>query len=55
MDFVGLEDQKVNVKEGEKLNKYLDLARELKNLCILKATLIPIVIAVPWNSPQESG
>ena len=30
-DFSVLADHRINLKEGEKKNKYLDLARELKN------------------------
>ena len=32
------------MKECEKRNKYLDLARELKKLWNMKVTIIPIVI-----------
>ena len=32
MDFVMSVDHRVKVKEGKKLNEYLDLARELKKL-----------------------
>ena len=37
-------DQKVKLKECEKRDKYLDLARELKKLWNMKVTIIPIVI-----------
>ena len=37
-------DQKVKLKESEKKDKYLHLARELKNLWNMKVTVIPIVI-----------
>ena len=33
----------VKVKVGEKLDKYLDLARELKNLCNMKVTVITVI------------
>ena len=33
-----------NLKESEKKDKYLDLARELKNLWNMKVTIAPIVI-----------
>ena len=32
------------MKENEKKDKYLDLARESKTLCNMKVTIIPIVI-----------
>ena len=32
MDFAILADQRINVKENEKLDKYLDLARGLERL-----------------------
>ena len=35
---------RVKLKENEKKDKYLDLARELKKLWNMKATVIPIVI-----------
>ena len=34
----------MKLKESEKRDKYLDLARELKKLWNLKVTIIPIVI-----------
>ena len=37
-------DHGMKLKEWEKRNKYLDLARELKNLWNMKVTIIPIVI-----------
>ena len=37
-------DHKRNLKESEKKDKYLDLARELKKLWNMKVTIVPIVI-----------
>ena len=37
-------DQKINLKESEKKDKYLDLARELIKLWNIKVTIVPIVI-----------
>ena len=34
----------IKLKECEKKDKYLDLARELKKLLIMKVTIVPIVI-----------
>ena len=36
----------MNLRECEKKNKYFDLARELKKLCNMKVTIVPIVIGV---------
>ena len=44
MNFVVLADCRVKLKESEKRDKYLDLARELKNLWNMKVTVILIVI-----------
>ena len=37
-------DPRINLKESEKKDKYLDLARELKKLWDTKVTIVPIVI-----------
>ena len=37
-------DHRKNMKECEKKDKYLDLARELKRLWNMKVTIVPIVI-----------
>ena len=44
MEFAVLADHRVQLEESEKKHKYLDLARELKNLWNMKVTFIPIVI-----------
>ena len=44
MDFAIPADYRVKLKESEKKNKYLDLARELKKLWNMKVTFIPIII-----------
>ena len=38
------QDHRINLKESEKKDKYLDLARELKKLWNMKVTIMPIVI-----------
>ena len=43
-DFVVPVDHRINLKESEKKDKYLDLARELKKLWNMKVTIVPIVI-----------
>ena len=45
VDFAVLADHWVKLKESEKKDKYLDLARELKKLWNMKVTFIPIVIS----------
>ena len=37
-------DHRINLKESEKKDKYLDLVRELKKLWNMKVTMVPIVI-----------
>ena len=44
VDFAVPADHRIKLKECEKKNKYLDLARELKKLWNMKVTIVPIVI-----------
>ena len=44
VDFTVPADHRIKLKECEKRDKYLDLARELKKLWNMKVTIIPIVI-----------
>ena len=44
VDFAVLVDHRINLKECEKKDKYLNLARELKKLSNVKVTVVPIVI-----------
>ena len=44
MEFAVSIEYRIKLKESEKKDKYLDLARELKNLWNMKVTIIPIVI-----------
>ena len=44
VDFPVPADHRVKLKECEKKDKYLDLARELKKLWNMQVTIIPIVI-----------
>ena len=37
-------DHRIRLKECEKKDKYLDLARELKKLWNMRVTIVPIVI-----------
>ena len=44
VDFAVPADYRIKLKEYEKKDKYLDLARELKKLRNMKVTIAPIVI-----------
>ena len=44
VDFAVPANHRINLKENEKKDKYLDLARELKKLWNMKVTIVPIVI-----------
>ena len=44
VDFAVPADHRIKLKECEKKDKYLDLARELKKLWNMKVTIVPIVI-----------
>ena len=46
VDFAVTADHRINLKEGEKRDKYLNLARELKKLWNMKVTIVPILIGV---------
>ena len=44
VDFAVSADYRIKLKESEKRDKYLDLAREFKKLWNMKVTIVPIVI-----------
>ena len=44
VDFAVPTDPRINLKESEKKDKYIDLAREIKKLWNMKVTILPIVI-----------
>ena len=44
IDFAVPADPRIILKESEKKDKYLGLARELKKLWNMKVTIVPIVI-----------
>ena len=46
VDFAVPVDHRIKLKECEKKDKYLDLARELKKLWNMQVAIIPIVIGV---------
>ena len=43
VDFAVPSDHRIKLKESEKRDKYLDLARQLKKLWNMKVTIISIV------------
>ena len=51
MDFAVPADHRVKLKENEKIDKYLDLARELKKLWNMKVK--PIVVGALGTVPKR--
>ena len=51
MDFAVPADHRVKLKENEKMDKYLDLARELKMLWNMRVKVIPIVVGALGTVP----
>ena len=44
IEFAVPADHRINLKESDTKDKYLDLAREIKKLWNTKVTIVPIVI-----------
>ena len=55
VDFAVPADHRVKRKENEKMDKYLDLARELKKLWNMKVKVIPIVVGALGTVPKGIG
>ena len=55
MDFANPADQKVKMKESEKIDQYLDFDRELKKQWNIRMTVIPIVISALGTIPKGLG
>ena len=53
VDFAVPVNHRINLKESEKKDKYLDLARELKKLWNVKVTIVPIVIGALGTITKE--
>ena len=53
VDFAVPADHRIKLKECEKRDKYLDLARELKKLWNMKVTIIPIVVGAFGTLTKE--
>ena len=47
MDFSVQVDHRVKIKESKKIDKYLDLVRELRKLKNIKVTVILIIVGAP--------
>ena len=55
VDFAVPADHRIKLKECEKKDKYLDLARELKKLWNMPVTIIPIAIGAFWTVTKGTG
>ena len=53
VDFTVPADHRIKLKEYEKRDKFIDLAREMKNLWNMKVTIIPIVIGAFGTVTKE--
>ena len=53
VDFTVPADQRVKLENSEKRKKYLKFVWELKKVCNVKATVIPIVIGVLYTFSKE--
>ena len=53
IDFAIHYDSRVNNKEMEKIEKYHDLARELRKLWNMKVKVIPIIIGTLGTTPRQ--
>ena len=52
VDFAVPYDTKVNTKEVEKIEKYQDLARELRKLWNMKVSIIPVIVGALETTPK---
>ena len=52
MDFAVPADHRVKIKENKKIDKYLELAGELKKMWNMRLIVIPIVIGVLGTVPK---
>ena len=55
VDFAVPADHRVKLKENEKMDKYLDLARELKKLWNMKSESDTNCSWCTWNGPKRIG
>ena len=52
IDFAVPYDNRVDNKEAEKIDKYQDLAREIKRLWSTQVKIIPVVVGVLGTTPS---
>ena len=52
IDIAVPDDSRVEVKENEKVQKYQDLARELRKLWQVKVKVVPVVVGVLGTIPK---
>ena len=52
IDFAIPYDSRVNKKEAEKIEKYQDLAREIKRLWNTQVKIVPVVIGALGTTPR---
>ena len=55
MDIVVLVDHRVKIKESKNIDKYLDLARELKKTWNTRVTVIPVVLKTTLKGLEKVG
>ena len=68
IEWILLFQRRMKMKESKKINKYLDIARELKKLWLIKVSVIPIIVyaleavckglkkkRINWKSKIKSG
>ena len=53
VDFATLATLKVKIKVSEKIDKYVDLAKELKKLWNMRMTVIPIAVGAFGMDPKD--
>ena len=52
MGFAITAEHRIKIKESEKIDKYLDLAREQKKLCNIQKMVVQIVVGVLQTFPK---
>ena len=53
MNFAVPVDNRMEIKESKKIDKYMDLAKELRKLWDMKVTIIPVVAGVLKTAPKD--
>ena len=55
VDFAIVADNKFKLKESKKLNKYLDLTREIEKVIEHEGDINTNLSCDPWNNPKVRG